>query len=365
MWKPSRLYAQNLEDFYLWRIFNYVDIGHYVDVGASLPSRGSVTKIFYDQGWTGINIEPITHIHELLSRERVNDLNFNVACGKKTEILKFWLPKPEDLMLKPELSGASQLDQYHKESNCEQNHPKHIQTDVSVVPLFDILMRSSLPCIHFVKLDVEGAELDVLEGLNLAALPATLKPKVFVIEVNQPFSTELSHAKIFIDAFLRDYSYSEFFYDGLNCYYAKDEECAHFKALMKPINYFDGLPYLPESYHLLEDEVLRLRQSFAELQEKSSAFVSQSIANIDKVNASKTKLEREKLINSILEDKAAYYEHLCSRFMEDLRLMRSKQVHLNEQLSGLLLRNTRLKTLIEKYKSLSRRVLSAIARYQS
>ena len=51
-------YSQNAEDIRLWRVFGGIDNGFYVDVGAADPSVGSVSRIFYDHGWSGINVEP-------------------------------------------------------------------------------------------------------------------------------------------------------------------------------------------------------------------------------------------------------------------------------------------------------------------
>src|SRR5688572_4513997 len=49
-------FAQNGEDVRLWRIFANQGPGFYVDVGAGDPTADSVTRLFYDSGWTGINI---------------------------------------------------------------------------------------------------------------------------------------------------------------------------------------------------------------------------------------------------------------------------------------------------------------------
>lgn len=51
-------YAQNFEDVMLWRALGHIEKGFYVDVGAGDPKLESVTKLFYDMGWNGINIEP-------------------------------------------------------------------------------------------------------------------------------------------------------------------------------------------------------------------------------------------------------------------------------------------------------------------
>ena len=52
-------YAQNFEDVVLDRVFHQVERGRYIDVGGYDPVIDSVTKHFYDKGWSGVNIEPV------------------------------------------------------------------------------------------------------------------------------------------------------------------------------------------------------------------------------------------------------------------------------------------------------------------
>ena len=60
-------YAQNFEDVMLARLFQAQSVGFYVDIGAWHPTELSVTRHFYDLGWSGINIEPIRKQYELFA----------------------------------------------------------------------------------------------------------------------------------------------------------------------------------------------------------------------------------------------------------------------------------------------------------
>ena len=51
-------YAQNFEDVMLWRALKHISNGFYIDVGAWSPDIDSVTRIFYEHGWRGVNVEP-------------------------------------------------------------------------------------------------------------------------------------------------------------------------------------------------------------------------------------------------------------------------------------------------------------------
>jgi hypothetical protein len=62
-------YAASAEDVVLHRALcrGRVGVGRYVDVGASSPYLSSVTRHFYDAGWSGIDVEPLAE--EALGRE--------------------------------------------------------------------------------------------------------------------------------------------------------------------------------------------------------------------------------------------------------------------------------------------------------
>ena len=51
-------HAQNFEDVILNRALEDVESGFYIDIGANDPDIDSVTRYFYEKGWSGIKIEP-------------------------------------------------------------------------------------------------------------------------------------------------------------------------------------------------------------------------------------------------------------------------------------------------------------------
>ena len=74
-------YAQNYEDVMLLRALGGVQHGFYIDVGAQDPVNDSVTKMFYERGWRGINIEPVSHWYERLVADRPHDINLQLAVS--------------------------------------------------------------------------------------------------------------------------------------------------------------------------------------------------------------------------------------------------------------------------------------------
>ena len=75
-------YSQCYEDLILFKIFNDVAKGFYIDVGANDPDVFSVTKAFYLKGWNGINIEPLPDKFNSLLQKRPNDINLQMGAAE-------------------------------------------------------------------------------------------------------------------------------------------------------------------------------------------------------------------------------------------------------------------------------------------
>ena len=76
-------YSQNFEDVMLRRAFQDVKKGFYIDVGAFHPSIQNVSYWFYQNGWTGINVEPNHTFFSMLKIERPRDINLPFAVAGK------------------------------------------------------------------------------------------------------------------------------------------------------------------------------------------------------------------------------------------------------------------------------------------
>ena len=82
-------YSENHEDIILAGFFNKNIRGFYVDVGANHPEDKSITKLFYDMGWDGINIEPIPRLYKLFEKQRTRDINLNIGISDQPGRLTF------------------------------------------------------------------------------------------------------------------------------------------------------------------------------------------------------------------------------------------------------------------------------------
>jgi FkbM family methyltransferase len=224
-------YAQNLEDVMLYRALRHVEKGFYIDVGANHPVIDSVTKAFYDRGWHGINIEPVTKYCRLLQEQRPRDTNLGVLAGS-TESERVFHEFPE--------TGLSTLSKEYAERNAAVGYGVRTRS-VSCTTLDTICRRQGVSVVHFLKIDVEGAEKEVIEGFAFD----TLRPWIVVIEANEPMSTVDASEEW--QALLTNKGYESVYYDGLNRYYVAAEHAdlrSHFRV---PPNVFDQ--YITYPHH--------------------------------------------------------------------------------------------------------------------
>ena len=229
-------YAQNYEDVVLWRALRDVEPGFYVDVGAADPEEISVTKLFYERGWSGINIEPTAAYFERLVQARPRDLNLNVAAGAGP-----------GLMALNEIPGTGlstrddALARRHAAAGWESR-----EITVPMLTLTSICESQGVGDIHFLKVDVEGAEADVLRGMDLERF----RPWIVVVEATEPLSATRNDESC--EALLLGQRYRHAYFDGLNAFYVAEERAELAEALAVPPNVFDD-------YVTAREHALRLR----------------------------------------------------------------------------------------------------------
>jgi FkbM family methyltransferase len=228
-------WADHWEDVRLWRVLHRLDPGFYVDVGAMDPAIDSVTKVCYDLGWSGIDIEPNPHFAELLRAARPRDLIQEVACGAQHGRVFLHVV----LLADGEQTGLTTLEDEIAERHVREGGSVR-DVEVGVVPLSELMAGTPAedPArFHFLKVDVEGFEAPVLQGADLRRF----RPMVVVIEGRAPRSTEDTYAES--EALLLG---SDFLFaadDGLNRWYVRREDAALVDILRPETNpLLDGKP---------------------------------------------------------------------------------------------------------------------------
>jgi FkbM family methyltransferase len=228
-------YAQNFEDVILARAFRGRTDGFYVDIGAMDPELHSVTKCFYDRGWNGVNVEPSRHFHEMLCRDRPRDINLGVAVGAT---------HGERTFHDSEVHGISTFSPHLVKHFSDLKYSFKARR-VDVIALREICERYCHKPIDFMKIDVEGAEKEVLESGDWR----TFRPRIVLVEAITPDTFAPSWASW--EHLLVGNGYMFSYFDGLNRFYLRSEDeslSVHFRL---PPNVLDGF----ETH-----EVVRLRR---------------------------------------------------------------------------------------------------------
>jgi FkbM family methyltransferase len=217
-------YAQNFEDVMLWRALGHVDAGTYVDVGAQHPVVDSVSKAFYERGWRGTHIEPVPEFAELLRRDRPDETVLQVALGAAEGTLE--LNVIADTGLSTAVSAYAQ--RHHDEQGMQAS-----RVEVPVLTLKSALRALDGKEVHWLKIDVEGYEEQVLRGWD----SRLLRPWVMVVEATVPGSPAIDCAAW--DPILVAADYRFVYFDGLNRFYIAAEHGELAAAFSRPPNVFD------------------------------------------------------------------------------------------------------------------------------
>ena len=77
-------YSQLNEDCIIDWLTGYKKKGTYIDIGAYHPDKISNTRLFYERGWRGVNVEPSLIGYKLFCEKRPDDINLNCAIGEGT-----------------------------------------------------------------------------------------------------------------------------------------------------------------------------------------------------------------------------------------------------------------------------------------
>jgi len=228
-------YAQNFEDVMLWRALKNVANGFYIDVGAGHPDDYSVTRAFYDRGWHGINIEPSNRFARLAGA-RARDVNIHAAVGSNTgQSTLYVVENNEDI---------STLDPAIAEMHSAAGWAV-TELEIPIVTLAEVCRRHVRSEVNFLKVDVEGAERDVLLGAD----PGHFRPWIVVVEATAPNSQAATHTSW--EQILTAVEYRFVWFDGLNRFYIAGEHWENLSAAFAtPPNIFDDFIRATDTEHV-------------------------------------------------------------------------------------------------------------------
>lgn len=282
-------YAQNFEDIILWRALKHVRNGFYIDVGANDPAIDSVTKSFYDQGWSGINIEPLISHHADLQQERPRDINLQCAAGEICGEIELW-----ECGIRGWATSDKSVIALH-----EENGHVGVFHKVPVLPLSEICNANVKGEIHFLKIDVEGFEKTVLEGMDFSHF----RPWVLVLEATRPNSVEEVYDEWENIVLSNNYLFA--YTDRLNRFYVASEHSELLDAFHYPPNVFDDFISAKQS-----TAVLCMQQAEAKA-EKIAIKLTERNQEIDELQVSLTeRTAQQQALDANLQETTAQREQL-------------------------------------------------------
>jgi FkbM family methyltransferase len=204
-------YAQNLEDYHLDLVFGDQPDGAYVDVGGGHPVADNVSFWFYLKGWRGLVVEPQQALADIYAGVRPRDHTVSCLAGRAEGEAEFHVVD--------KLHGFSTTVREHA-AGAGQFGAAYTTIRKPVRTLAALCAEAALTRIDFLKIDVEGAEADVIAGMDFVRW----RPRVVVVEAIAPGS--MAQAWDAWEPALLAAGYRFAFFDRLNRFYVADEAAA-------------------------------------------------------------------------------------------------------------------------------------------
>lgn len=160
--------SQYKQDEYLENnVFKGYKNGFFMDVGAHDGVLLNNTLYFEKyNNWTGINVEPIKSVYDKLAANRPTSTNLNCAVSDVDGTAQFYCNTGYTEML----SGLkNHYDERHLHRLNKENREHNTTTkviDVDTKRIETICDTYNITRIHYLSIDVEGAEFNVVKSIN-------------------------------------------------------------------------------------------------------------------------------------------------------------------------------------------------------
>ena len=204
--KPRIINANWGLDLIINNVFRNKKKGIYIDVGCHHPFINNNTYLLYKKGWNGINIDLDFNSIDMFNYFRPNDDNKKIGISNKkgfANLYFFHNRAAKNTLSKKSGGGAKQIKK------------------IEVNTLDNIIKESKIKIkeIDFLTIDVEGNELNVLQGLNFKKY----KQKIIALEFINPNNKffyqqkieDIQRSKIFKFMKNKGYKLSNWIHDDL------------------------------------------------------------------------------------------------------------------------------------------------------
>ncbi len=178
----KEVYSQNGEDILIKSLLNK-EKGFYVDIGCHHPKSMSNTYLFYQKGWTGMNVDANPDLIKKFKRNRPNDICLCEAVSDVREELTFY----EFDSAAVSTLDAVQVEEWKKQWNVVNERKVVTKT------LTDLLDEHQISQpIDFLSIDVEGHDLQVLRSLDFSKYrPSLIIVEMHGFDMEQPTDNEV------------------------------------------------------------------------------------------------------------------------------------------------------------------------------
>jgi FkbM family methyltransferase len=205
---PPLSYAQNLEDYHLSLAFAGQPTGTYIDIGGGHPVAGSVSSWFYERRWQGVVVEPQAALAALHRRVRPRDTVVESLIGRENGSARLFVVDRLHAL-------TTTIEAY---ADNARNFGAGVQpVTMPVMTLAELCASHGVATIDFLKIDVEGAEADVIAGGDWRRY----RPKVVLVEAIKPLSGEPAWDAW--EGMLLAQGYRFVLFDTLNRFYVAEE----------------------------------------------------------------------------------------------------------------------------------------------
>ncbi|CAG1008381.1 hypothetical protein PHYC_03558 [Phycisphaerales bacterium] len=210
---PVEFMSQFGEDLFFWELFGGRFEGFYIEVGAYDGYRASVTYAFEAVGWTGLLVEPLPRRFAECAARRAASRVVHSALGKRGASGEI-----EITAVKDDEWDMSSYTGDHPMQRASLDQTKFEREKVRV-PLtsMDAVLEATPggpPAIDFAMIDVEGSEVDVLEGFDLRKW----RPRALMLEDNT-FGKDLR-----LTNYMKGQPYLFFGWLGVNQIYIRNDD---------------------------------------------------------------------------------------------------------------------------------------------
>ncbi len=170
---PLKSYSDSFgEDLFVNNYFSEVNEGFYIDIGCNQPKINSLTYLLFKKGWRGMNFDISERCINLYKFFRDRDTSLNISIGS--------IQKQVNSFIFYENCTMNTVDESFKNFTSKSVNKDPEVKKINQKTLNQILYENKIKRIDYLNIDVEGYEMNVLNGFSISQY----KPLLVSIEIH-------------------------------------------------------------------------------------------------------------------------------------------------------------------------------------